>query len=481
VDLNLISLDKLNAVLINFGRVPEIDKTQAVNLVSGLLRNKTITEQDIRNATVTAAVTAATSGADSAQIAQIASETAAALAKSQTARSQVDAAIGAMYGLVNQVNNDFARLNADLDKKVAGIQGIDYSKVNDTLRSEVAALFDQFKRVATPEQLSQVAAAVPATRKAKASDVFPVTKYKAAERMIDFGDVDVDLWDDPAAPMVLDDYYFNPAHLHLSLIALKHSLPYNQWLAGERGTGKTEYVTQLAARLGRKLFRVNFDAQMERAEFIGATSIENGTAFWKAGVIAEAIQHAGALILLDELSFADPSNLAVFHSLAERSPHRALMVAETGQRIPVASHVCFFAADNSTGFGDQSGNFAGLRDQNSAFIDRFPYTLEFNYLPAAEEIDLIVKRTGIDSNAAQVIVTFANVARGKARAGVLTQPPSLRQLFAWANAISDGFPVDLAFNRAIVNKFPPDCAVELQGVYAATINEADLQSFLVRT
>ena len=483
MDLSLIPLAKLNAVLVNAGCLPETQKDHAITVVAALLRTNRIRETDIRNTKVTATTTAAATGsvADSAVIAQIATETSAALSDSRAALSKADSAVGALYGLVSQVNNEFARLNNEIDAKVAAVQGIDYSRVEDVLRSEVAGLFDQFKRTATPEQLADVAALVPVTRKAKARDVFPVTSYQKAERTIDFGNLDVDLWDDPDAPVVLDDYIFNPAHLHLSLIALGNPLPYNQWLAGERGTGKTEYVTQIAARLGRKLYRVNFDGQLERAEFIGATAIENGTSYWKAGIIAEAIQHAGSLILLDELSFADPSNLAIFHSIGERSPHRALVISETGLRIPVASHVCFFAADNSTGFGDQSGNFAGLRDQNTAFIDRFPYTLEFDYLPANDEIDLIVKRTGVDPQAAQVIVTFANVAREKARAGVLTQPPSLRQLFAWANAITSGFPVDLAFTNAVINKFPPDCAVELQGVYVATVNEDQLQSFLVRS
>jgi hypothetical protein len=57
--------------------------------------------------------------------------------------------------------------------------------------------------------------------------------------------------------------------------------------------------------------------------------------------------------------------------LCERSPHRSITIAETGERIKVASHVVFFGADNSNGHGDSSGNFAGVREQNTAFLDRF--------------------------------------------------------------------------------------------------------------
>jgi MoxR-like ATPase len=162
--------------------------------------------------------------------------------------------------------------------------------------------------------------------------------------------------------------------------------------------------------------------------------------------------------------------VSILHSLCERSPHRAIAIAETGERIPVASHVVFFGADNSNGHGDTSGNFAGVREQNSAFLDRFSFTLRFEYLSAADECNLIINRTALPLDAAIAIVQFANVAREKARAGLLTQPPSLRQLFAWARAVKKGLPVEQAFVNAIINKFPADCEPELRGVFNAQID-----------
>ena len=302
----------------------------------------------------------------------------------------------------------------------------------------------------------------------------------SAGEVIEFGDYWVDVWNDPDAPARVDDYVFDPKHLHQALIALDDPLPDNVWLAGERGTGKTEFVSQVASRLGRKLFRVNFDEAIERAEFIGGNTIKDGSVVWKEGVITQAIQHSGAIVLLDEIGFARAQNLAVLHAVTEHSPHRALVIAETGVRFPVASHVAFFCADNSNGHGDASGNFAGVRDQNTAFIDRFSYTLQFQYLQPTDEVALITKRTNLPVDATEILVKFANVAREKARAGLLTQPPSLRQLFAWARAIQKGVPVAIAFENAIVNKFPADCESELRGVFSATIDTAQLKSYLTK-
>jgi MoxR-like ATPase len=228
------------------------------------------------------------------------------------------------------------------------------------------------------------------------------------------------------------------------------------------------------------LFRINFDEGLERSEFIGSNTIENGNVVWKAGTLTQAIRHAGAIILLDEVGFARAQNISPLHAVTERSVHRALVIAETGERFQVANKVVFFAADNSVGHGDESGNFAGVREQNSAFLDRFSYTLRFTYLPHSDEVDLIYKRTGLPRSAADLLVQFANIARKKAQAGTLTQPPSLRQMFAWAAAVQDGMPVSMAFKNAIINKFPADCEAELQGIYSAVVDAAKLQSYLVR-
>jgi cobaltochelatase CobS len=358
----------------------------------------------------------------------------------------------------------------DVQAKLAGVKSADSSLISETIRQEVAKVFAPFKQDTAPEVLAEVAARLPSFRLERAGDLFPVTAYDG----VDFSDLQVGFWSDSEAPALVDDYVFNPAHLHQALIALDDPLPHNTWLAGERGTGKTEFVTQLAARLKRKLVRVNFDEALERADFIGANTISGGDVVWAEGIITRAIQHPGALILLDEVGFARAQSISVLHALTERSVHRALTIAETGNRIPVASHVAFFAADNSNGHGD-SGNFAGVREQNSAFLDRFGFTLRFEYLPAVDEAALIVKRTGLTPKAAGILVDFAGAARQQAKNGLLTQPPSLRQLFAWASAVAKGLPVSIAFQNAVINKFPADCEAELLALYAAKIDEVEFK------
>ena len=43
-----------------------------------------------------------------------------------------------------------------------------------------------------------------------------------------------------------------------------------------------------------------------------------------------------------------------------------------------------------------------------------------------------------------------------------------------------GIPVGIAFQNAIINKFPADCESELRGVFVATVNVANLKKYLTK-
>lgn len=485
LELSKFSTPVLNTVLTNRGLQFHIVKGDAVNAVADLINNGLITFDEVRNTVPSQASALATNSKIDDEVKQKIMQTQADVASAVEGVARVQQTAKAL--LDEQRNqrtvNDakFNEMTTRLNNALTSIQGVDYGKVETVIRTQVSDLFDSFRKVTPREEVVAIANAVPKTTRKTAFELFGnVCTYEEGGQTVNFGGMQIEVWSDPDAPLLVDDYIFTPENLHQTLIALDDKLPHNSWLAGERGTGKSEFVSQVASRLGRRLFRVNFDEAIERAEFIGGNTIKGGDVEWKEGVITQAIQHAGAIILLDEIGFARSQNLAVLHALCERSPHRSIVIAETGVRIPVASHVAFFCADNSNGHGDESGNFDGVRSKNTAFLDRFSFTMSFNYLPHDKEVELIHKRTMLPVDATDVIVKFANTAREKARAGLLTQPPSLRQLFAWASAIQKGLPVSIAFNNAIVNKFPAECESELRGIYSATIDVDALKSFLVK-
>lgn len=472
----LLSHDQLNAILLSHNFPLPATKAEAFDAVRNLINAGDINVTTALNLASQAKAVPKVTGSVPDDVRKTLLDTndkvTDALARAADAERKARTLAAEVESKAQSLDESFKRLESSLSAKVDQVARPDEARVSAEINAAVGKLFDQFRKDVPVERLAEVAEAVPVVSVSTAADVFgaEATSYQLDGETIDFGSLPVQVWGDVNAPDIVDDYVFNPAHLHQSLIALDDPLPDNVWLAGERGTGKTEFVSQLAARLQRRLFRVNFDEALERADFIGGNTIENSNVVWKPGVITQAIRHPGAIILLDEIGFARAQSLAVLHSLCERSPHRSITIAETGERVRVAPHVVFFGADNSNGHGDSSGNFAGVREQNTAFLDRFSFTLRFEYLPAADETALIAKRTGLSYAATEHLVRFVSVAREKAKAGILTQPPSLRQLFAWARAVKRGVPVRTAFNNAIVNKFPSDCAPELEAVFLSQIN-----------
>lgn len=482
--LSLIPLGVLKTALAQNNLPLTNDKAEAVNALIPLVDSGVVTLDSIKANNATAVGSPIIPDEVRKTISDAICQSLKAVSEADELRNAVSRLLDETLKERTGFERDFKELSSKITAKVDAIQRpvVDQDAISASIQSEVSKLFDSFRKSVPKAKLVEIAQSIPALQLRKVRDVFTGCQlsYDVGGEHVDFSDLEVAVWNDPNAPQLVDDYIFNPQHLHQALVAIDNPLPDNVWLAGERGTGKTEFVTQLASRLSRRLYKVSFDEALERAEFIGGNTIENGNVVWKAGVITQAIQHTGAIVLLDEIGFARAQNLAVLHAVTEHSPHRALVIAETGVRFPVASHVAFFCADNSNGHGDSSGNFAGVRDQNTAFIDRFSYTLQFEYLPHADEVALICKRTTLPVDATEILVRFANVAREKARAGILTQPPSLRQLFAWARAIQKGIPINVAFENAIVNKFPADCESELRGVFSATIDVGNLKSFLTK-
>ena len=458
-----IPLSKLNAAIIQCGGTPTTNKANAIVYLDDCILRGQITLTAVEAGVV--AVAAPPVAFDASGILRTVDDlhaTTAALAATVT------------------------RQEAEVERKIAEVRAsvpkVDATAVAGEVSRAVSEAFAAFKSVTAPAVVRQVADSILPVRQVKtAGELFPITAYGATQggvgAFVDFSNLAVEFWGDADAPAVLDDYVFDPENLHQALIALSNPLPHNCWLAGERGTGKTEFVKQVAARLGRKLFRINFDESAERAEFIGGNTIVNGTVVWTPGSIVKAITYPGAIVLLDEIGFARAQSIATLHALCERTRDRAIVISETGERIPVAPHVAFMVADNSNGHGD-NGNFAGVRQQSTAFIDRFSFTLNFEYLPANEEAALIASRSGLSDAASRMLVDLVNVAREKARMGLLVQAPSLRQLFAWADATQAGLPVATGFKNAVINKFPAETAVELLGIYTATINEVAFKQAL---
>jgi len=320
----------------------------------------------------------------------------------------------------------------------------------DSVRDEVAKLFaplrDQLD-AAPSDVADRVIASAPRERKPIA-DVFGMPGVEG----------DCEVWG--IAGAFDPDYIFQPEQLKLALLALESGD--NFWLWGERGTGKTQFAINLAARLGRPFFRVSFDANLERAEFVGADGLENGATVWRDGAVLKAYRTPGAICLLDEASTCRPEYATTLHALLE--PASEFMITSTGEKVCRAYGMCFVAADNTNATGDSSGRYAGTRSQNAALIDRFAFTEKVTFLPVRTEIALLVKH-GCDAAIAARLINVFTRCRAEV-GGLLVEPPSLRSAFAFGRYINVLSP-ERTWEVTVVNKSPEESHESLRQLFAA--------------
>lgn len=383
------------------------------------------------------------------------------------ARSQVStpAAVGANVDAIVDaaVSQSESRITARLDAAAAAFK---------KLGGEVQSLRGDLASVTVPE--SQIATAIaaafaplraafevaPVDVQARVAAVAPRERRPIAD-VFDLPGVegDCEVWGPPG--QYDPDYVWHVDHLRLALLALETGE--NIWLAGERGTGKTQFAANLAARLGRPFFRVSFDANMDRSEFIGADGLASGSTQWQDGQVLQAYRTPGAICLLDECSAIRPEFATTLHALLEQSS--VYTVTSTGEVVHRAHGMAFIAADNTNGCGDETGRYAGTRAQNAALVDRFGFSLRITFLDPVAEAGLLVKR-GADAETARKIIRVYTACRAEV-GGLLVEPPSLRAAFAFCKAVKAGIAPHKAWEVSVVNKSPAVSAEALDQLFTA--------------
>lgn len=273
----------------------------------------------------------------------------------------------------------------------------------------------------------------------------------------------VDLWNHPQAPAVDPDFIWTEGILKHLLLSDRTGE--NLWFGGEKGTGKSETARQFAARTGRAFKRINFHKHTTVEEYVGATGFEDGKTVFQAKDFLLAYAMPSTVILLDEVTNADPGELATLNGFLE--PNAA--VSFGGLTHTRAEGVLVFVADNTFGNGDDSGRHVGTRMQNSALVDRFSRVIQFDYLPKDSEIEAITRRAGCNKAIAMAIHHAIEVARHKVKSADIVDAPSIRSAIAFARAIQV-LPLRDAWATTVVARQPVESHATLMGIFDACIN-----------
>jgi len=395
---------------------------------------------------------------------------------------------------MNQLGNDQQLLKGYIDKldTFAGQAITEMTKRTDLLKDMVDDL-SKTQRVTDPAEVaSEVRAAVAQAFKPFALQVALAGAESVVGEMVAVSRVDrkpavevfgvevkdakgndlmVDIYDDVNAPAVDPNFVWSESILKHLL--LSQTTGENLWFGGEKGTGKSETVRQFAAKTGRGYCRINFHKYTTSEDYIGSVGLENGQTVFKEGDFLRAFTHPATLILLDEITNADPAALATLNGFLE--PNSAVSFGGAVRRR--ASDVLVFAADNTLTNGDETGRYSGTRSMNSALADRFSRVIAFKHMTLDKEVEAVMRHTGCKDGLARLVLKAVHACRAKVETGDIIDAPSIRSVLAFIRSVGV-LGVDEAWATSIGNRQPSESATAIEGIKAAYISAEKINQYL---
>ena len=455
------------------GSVSNQKNTAAALLAEAVTLNK-LTLDAIRTAPPSTPPASAPVGADPAVVA----------VAGRAASDALDA-LQAVQALKDSIKSDLTHISARLSiestdrqfdqaqiktsiEKLAQVK-VDDRKVEEAVAKIVADAFAPFKQAVEAAGAQAVVADLSSVRVVSTEtclDAFGVNVLDRAGNQLT-----VDIWNDPTAPAVDPNFIWTEGILQHLL--LSQETGENVWFGGPKGTGKSETARQFAAVTGRAFKRINFHKYTSAEDYIGAVGLENGQTVFKRGDFLAAFTHPSTVILLDEVTNADPGELAPLNGFLE--PNSAVSFGGAVQSR--APGVLVFAADNTLGNGDDSGRYAGTRAMNSALVDRFARVVQFDYLPLSSEVEAVVRHTGCDAKLAEHIMVAVGIAREKVQSGEVIDAPSIRSVIAFIRALRV-LPIDKAWATTIAARQPAESLPGLTAIYVSCISETTINQYL---
>ncbi len=227
---------------------------------------------------------------------------------------------------------------------------------------------------------------------------------------------------------------------------------------GYHGTGKSTHIEQAAARLNWPCIRVNLDSHISRIDLIGKDAIvlREGLQVteYREGILPWALQHACALVF-DEYDAGRPDVMFVIQRVLEVEGKLTLL----DQNRVIRPHPSFrlFATANTVGLGDTTGLYHGTQQINQGQMDRWNIVCTLNYLPHAQETDIVLAKMGKTGDAkmkrqVEAMVALADLTRAGFIAGDISTVMSPRTVITWADNARIFGDIGFAFRLTFLNK-----------------------------
>jgi len=243
-------------------------------------------------------------------------------------------------------------------------------------------------------------------------------------------------------------------------IAILAGFAYNRrvMVQGYHGTGKSTHIEQVAARLNWPCIRVNLDSHISRIDLVGKDAIvlregKQITEF-REGILPWALQSPVALVF-DEYDAGRPDVMFVIQRVLEVEGKLTLL----DQNRVIRPHKAFrlFATANTVGLGDTTGLYHGTQQINQGQMDRWSIVTTLNYLPAEDEVNIVVAKSPTyqtEAGKKQIaqMVAVAELTRAGFINGDISTVMSPRTVITWAENARIFGNIGFAFRVTFLNK-----------------------------
>jgi len=238
----------------------------------------------------------------------------------------------------------------------------------------------------------------------------------------------------------------------------------NLMLVGPSGCGKTQITYAIAEQQDRPIHYFNLGSTQDaRTSLIGSVQLDvkSGTYFNPSAFI-QAIQKPNSIILLDELSRANPDAWNILMPVLDPNL-RELRVDENIDYPPikVADNVSFVATANI------GVEYTSTRVLDKALTDRF-VAVEMNPLDKEGTIQLLNDRFGdIEPQVKEKIAKVNELIQNELQSPdpELSTHMSTRSVLEFAELIGDGFTFDQALGLIVYPLFDDDGGAESERMY----------------
>lgn len=254
---------------------------------------------------------------------------------------------------------------------------------------------------------------------------------------------------------------------NLEALALGIEMNENVLIVGPPGVGKSTLARELASVCNQPVTRLSFTGEVRVGDLMGGSRIivdpTSGQAVTKYvdGPLPIAAE-SGHWIIMEEFDSAPSQVTFAMHSMLERP--RQLRLMESDREVEFSKHFRVLATANTLGYGDESGLYAGTAPMNEALLDRFGIVIRVDYPKKEDEINILVERTGIKKNLAEMLVDVATKVREAQRQESTMTSLSPRRLIMWAAmTVKMGHPRSAA-RITILNKLPPQDHIFVEGI-----------------